>query len=348
MDIKTYQSQLPLLRAARVVPLVWGAHGIGKSSMYQDYFTVNLRLGNMEVGDVVGFPVERGDTMEFLAPDWWVSLDEYCAANPDKVAVLHLDELNHIRKDMQSIIFQLVLDRRINERILHQNVQIVASANPPTDDYPGVFDFTNRALLDRFCHVSLHPSLDEWLTWASAAGIDRDRVAFLRANPQFLEMKSVPYDALQNAHPSRRSQEMADRLVKLGAVDELVYGMIGIEAHEAFKAFKAEQEKTLLAVDEILNFGKREQAKLETMIKKEQFASIDESVAALVIEMKERGKEVISEKEVKGICAFLQALPIDHACKAILELTNGIEACQFELDTPEMVAYLEKELVHGK
>lgn len=335
MKISTYKSQLPILHSSRVVPLVWGAHGIGKSSVYEDYYTINLRLGNMEVGDIVGFPVEREGSMSFLAPDWWARLEKYCELNPDKTAILHLDEINHIRKDMQSIIFQLVLDRRVNERVLPSNCQIVASANPPTEDYPGVFDFTNLALLDRFCHISLTPTVDEWAEWAVANDVDRDRVQFLIKNPVYLEMVAKFFDATKYAKPSRRSQAAADRLEKLGAVDEVMYGMVGVEAHEAFKAYKAAVEKESVTAADIFAYKKATREKIRKMREAAEMATLGKIVDTVAADIKTRAEDVrISKKEADGLAKFIMDLPLEMAHAAALTFT-AIPQCEFEIGEPE-------------
>lgn len=344
MRINDYKAQLPILHTANVVPLVWGAHGIGKSSVYCDYYAVNLRLGNMEVGDIVGFPVERNDTMEFLPPDWWARLVDYCDLNPDKTAILHLDEINHIRKDMQSIIFQLVLDREVNGRKLPDNVQIVASANPPTEDYPGVFDFQNKALLDRFCHITLTPTVDEWAEWAKANGVSSDRVKFILKNPAFLEIQGARFDAVALAKPSRRSQAAADRLEKLGASDEVMYGVVGIEAHEAYKAFKKDEEKERITGAAVLKYLKPTREKVAALAAStDGYAALGLLIDDVAAELKAR-TEKISKREASAVAAFIMDLPPELAMAAGLSFTD-IDSCAMEIDydkQPELMKHFKR------
>lgn len=349
MRINDYKAQLPILQQARVVPLVWGPHGIGKSSAYVGYYTVNLRLGNMEVGDIVGFPVERGDVMEFLPPDWWASLVSYCELNPEKTAVLHLDEINHIRKDMQSIIFQLVLDREVNGRRLPDNVQVVASANPPTEDYPGVFDFQNKALLDRFCHVTLTPSVDEWADWAKENGVSPSRVKFILKNPAFLEIQGARFDAVSLAQPSRRSQAAADRCEKLGASDEIMYGLIGIEAHEAYKSFKKDVDKERVKGVDVLSYKKATKDRVKELASStEGYAELGVLIDDVAAELKAR-TDKLTKKEASALAAFVMDLPADLAMAAGLVFTD-IKSSAMELDydkQPELFAHFRKLFADG-
>jgi len=92
--------------------------------------------------------------------------------------ILFLDEINRGAKDVRNAIFELLLDRKIHNRKLPPDWIIVAAANPPetsegkdTETFD-VEETLDPAYLDRFVHIVLDPSREEWLEYATQAAVN--------------------------------------------------------------------------------------------------------------------------------------------------------------------------------
>lgn len=97
-----------ILTRTDLTPCVVGHRGVGKTAgIFQvcreiDRRYVSLRLGQMEVGDLVGIPYREGETMHWSRPSWWPHED-------DPPTVVHCDELNRAQQeDTLQAIFQFV------------------------------------------------------------------------------------------------------------------------------------------------------------------------------------------------------------------------------------------------
>ncbi len=71
MRITDLKVLLPFAFKAKLTPFIWGAHGVGKSAVIKQYAVENgydfidLRLGQLEVGDLLGLPeIVKGDKAE--------------------------------------------------------------------------------------------------------------------------------------------------------------------------------------------------------------------------------------------------------------------------------------------
>lgn len=280
MNITTYKSALPAFFKANITPLVYGFHGVGKSTAPQQYadegghILVNLRLGNLEAGDLLGIQDFECDAdgikiaTKHFKPDWLRKLEDFAVANPDKYAILHLDEINHIRRDLQSFIWQICLDKRLHTYEFPANLVVIASANPPTKDYPGTLDFKNKALLSRFCHVALRPDLAETLGYFRNT-LQADGVAdFLQEQPQMLNGNLETFTVDAYAAPSPRSWDAFFRLQKAGAPSEALYGMVGTVAGNAYFEYMKNRQEAVIAPNDVLNSYNTTKSGVRKAIKK--------------------------------------------------------------------------------
>lgn len=270
MLLSEYKRALPWLMQSRTSAFVWGHHGIGKSEAVEQfsdenkYKMFNLRLGSMDVGDLLGlgdFVIENGKKVatQFFMPDWLKACFDFCNANPDKWAIIHLDEINRARKDVLSPVFQMVLDYRLHTYEFPKNVYCIASANPPTDDYT-VTDISDNAFMDRFCHIKLTPSTDEWLKYAEATEHDSEVVGFIKEMPDHLSTKLEEFSLDQFVKPSRRSWTKVSKLRKMGTPSDVMaqlgFGLVGITSYLAFEEYCKNSDKPIPGIEVLENYKK--------------------------------------------------------------------------------------------
>lgn len=269
MEIRQFKNALPYLLKANVTPFVWGSHGIGKSQAIRQwcdengYDMIDLRLGTQEVGDLLGLADFLTDdngqkiATKFMTPDWFPT-------DPNAKAIIFLDEINRARRDVLQAVFQLVLDRRLHQYKLPQNVHVVAASNPNTEDYI-VADIGDQAFMDRFCHVKLTPTVSEWVEYGENRKFDRGLLTFIRQQPELLDGHKSDFNI--DVLPSRRSWEAVNRLMiqetPTDILQELCYGLIGKAATVAFIDSLTNAERPL-TVKDILESLEHNMSKVES------------------------------------------------------------------------------------
>lgn len=335
MKIATLKEAIPYLHQAKIAALIWGHHGVGKSQAVRQYCDdnnmgfVDLRLGTQEVGDLLGLAEFKVDpktgekvATKFMQPEW-------LPTDPNSKGIIFLDEVNRARRDVLQAVFQLVLDRRIHTYELPKGWHVIAASNPNTEGYI-VADIGDKAFMDRFCHIQLHPTTDEFLKYAENKEFDRDVINFLRTDSNMLQEPMEEITVLQDRKPSRRSWEAVSRLKKLDTpfhvFQELCYGLVGNAATIAFieslknsdKPFSAEQilNKYDTISKKIKEFGdssKNEGGRFDLLK-----ATCDNLQAHL--DKVEKNGVKLEKDQLKNICSFCKDLPVDISFALIREL----------------------------
>jgi len=187
LKVRASQVKPILLRSLQVNrPIfIWGAPGIGKSELVESIVSsgdlgnatmIDMRLALLEPTDLRGYPFRNPETnqMEWSPPSDLPS--EEFAGKFDNV-VLFLDELNSAPPSVQAAAYQLVLNRRIGQYKLPENVRIIAAGNRETDR--GVTFRMPAPLANRFRHINMDVNFDDWQQWAVNNNVHPDVVGYL-------------------------------------------------------------------------------------------------------------------------------------------------------------------------
>jgi len=162
---------------------MWGPPGIGKSDIvgqitntFSNSHLIDIRLSLWEPTDIKGIPYfdSNSGTMVW-APPAELPTEEF-AAQFDHI-VLFLDEMNSAAPAVQAAAYQLILNRRVGQYKLPDNVVIIAAGNREADK--GVTYRMPAPLANRFVHLELAVSFDDWFAWAIENKIQTDVVGYL-------------------------------------------------------------------------------------------------------------------------------------------------------------------------
>lgn len=243
-----------------LTPCVVGHRGVGKSAgIIQacreiDRKYVSLRLGQMEVGDLVGIPFRDGDIMHWSRPSWWPGDDEV-------PTLVHCDELNRAQQeDTLQAIFQFVeppaegLFRSLHTHHLSRRHKVIVSINPPDGTYQVAT--LDRALIDRMIMLFVETDYNCWARYAAERELSGDVRQFLAGNSCLLARQGAPMEL--QVEPTERGWEMVSVLRKNcrfpGDLEMEVYaGVIGKEAAITFMRWLADHKGRPLTAAEVLN-----------------------------------------------------------------------------------------------
>ena len=162
---------------------MWGPPGIGKSDIVgqitkqlKNSHLIDIRLSLWEPTDIKGIPYyAANDNVMAWAPPQELPTEEF-AAQFDNI-VLFLDEMNSAAPAVQAAAYQLILNRRIGQYKLPDNVYIIAAGNREADK--GVTYRMPAPLANRFVHIELAVNFDDWFAWAVENKIHNDVVGYL-------------------------------------------------------------------------------------------------------------------------------------------------------------------------
>jgi len=169
---------------------LWGPPGIGKSDIVKqitESFTnsllIDIRLSLWEPTDIKGIPYFDSVLGKMVWAPPMELPDEELASKYDTI-VLFLDEMNSAAPAVQAAAYQLILNRRVGQYKLPKNVRIVAAGNREADK--GVTYRMPAPLANRFVHIELTVSFDDWFQWAVDNKQHKDVVGYLQFAKQDL------------------------------------------------------------------------------------------------------------------------------------------------------------------
>ena len=241
-----------LLNIAPVRPVfIWGAPGIGKSALVEEFSIevglecVSLLGSQLAPEDIIGIPQIRGNTSEFLPPKMIAREEPY---------VLFLDELNACSQEVQKAFYSLIYERRVGEYHLPEGSIVIGAGNRTQD--AAIVKTMSSALINRMFHVQLKPDVKSWLSWAYANGIHEWVTDYISQRPDHLF--SEPPKTEEPFSTPRSWHMLSDALKEFGAGEKeisadtvrmLSYGSISSSHAGMFTAFVKQLENKYLLTD---------------------------------------------------------------------------------------------------
>lgn len=163
---------------------IWGAPGIGKSAVVQEFAAslgldcVSLLGSQLAPEDIIGVPQIQDGFSVFCPPRTIARSAPY---------VLFLDELNACTAEVQKAFYSLIHERRIGEYRLPEGSIVVGAGNRAQDN--AITRPMSSALVNRMFHVELTASPRLWLEWAAQNGIHPYVYDYITSRPDHLWAK---------------------------------------------------------------------------------------------------------------------------------------------------------------
>lgn len=215
----------------------WGSPGTGKTKWEEalcnhfDWLNIQMIASTREPVDFSGMPVIQEDGTVTLQPigRWFKDV----MTTKKKRVIVHFDEISTAPPAVQAALLKLIHEKIYGEHILPDYVSFIASANPP-DEAANGWAMT-PPMANRFFHFFWNPTTDDWIqgmisgwqnqtfqvlpdNWKDLIPSHRSLVAsFIKTRPNLLQDMPKDESARGYAWPSRRSWDMAARLLADGA-----------------------------------------------------------------------------------------------------------------------------------
>ena len=225
--------------------MVWGAPGVGKSSIIRKAADdrgigfIDVRLAQREPVDIRGLPVPGPDGVKWLVSSDW-------PRDPKSRGIILFDELTAADRSLQVAAYEFILDRRLGELYRVPDGWYICAAGNRTEDR-AVAATMSSALANRFMHVELGGDVESWVAWAQKNDIRPCVTAFLRFRPEMLFRQDG--ENLERGWPSPRSWERVSRMLDVtegedeGLQRSVVHGIVGDRAGVEFMEFRKLSEQ---------------------------------------------------------------------------------------------------------
>jgi hypothetical protein len=265
---------LTTILSAGLVPMVWSAPGVGKSHIINNDL-VNVydgiavavakgrgikfqhsatsgevqvwerRAGDYDLLDYAGLPYVEGGIQRRASPDIWPGV----GATGKVFGFLFLDEFTQAGREKQTVMQRLFDEGRVGDYVLPGHakadpncelglVLIVLAGNRQSDKANSVGMGTQTG--SRVAHVTLEPSVEDWINWANGNDVDPTVVAFVRQCPEYLFKLDPSQKTEHPTGPTPRTLARLSDVVKQHPAPEIetqIYsGVVGEEAARAYIA----------------------------------------------------------------------------------------------------------------
>jgi len=313
MRAKELKKELKNLVLNKIPVFIWGSPGIGKSSIVRDlakeleFEFIDLRLTLMDPTDLKGIPFFDAQKKEAI----WAK-PNFLPSDEESKGILFLDEINSAPPSVQASAYQLILDRRVGDYELPKGWSIVAAGNNESDR--GVVYRMPSPLANRFVHIDMEVSFDDWKSWAYQKGVDSSIIAFLNYKQDMLF--NFDPNSNQKAFASPRSWEYVDKILKSNpsqnSLSELISGAVGEREAMEFLGFK----KVLHRLPDIKDIFEEKDIKID---------DDPEVLFALISSLISHLKKDPSQKNIVTLIKFSHSLPSEFAVMLIKDMQESFD-----------------------
>ena len=271
VKISQAQSMITGFLKAKLVPLLVGSPGMGKSQIYQQIadtyglLMIDFRLGTADVTDVNGFPKINDNKAGYVPMDTFPIEGDPIPEGYNGWLLL-FDEITAAVPTLQAAAYKIILDRRVGKYRLHPNVAVCAAGNLESDN--AVVHPMSTALQSRLVHIELMVDATEWTNWAATNDVDHRITDYIKFMPNNLFTFSPDHTDKTYACP--RTWEFANRVLKVTEEDSkdrlpMLAGTIGEGVAREFLGFM-KIYKDLPTPAEIANDPERIKVPLEPSV----------------------------------------------------------------------------------
>lgn len=318
--------------------------GVGKTSAYKQCAEelgigyIGLYAAALEGPDFMGLPDkdrEKGIT-RYLAPQFIPTVQAVNEGMFEDRGILVFEEINRVPSDTVSVLYPLLLERRINGHDLAQGWKIGVTMNPDSLNY--MVNSLDDAMLDRFVAIEVTANLDDYTDYSIKNSPNDDVLAFIQACPDMLLIvkKSADSTALSKSPTPRAWTKVQEILNNCSLEDsimkQLISGIVGPEAASSFFGFMKDRSFKIPSTEKILNDYEEVYPVISEILEKNRLDIMNLVIKKVILNFE------INDNHMKNLNAFVNSLP-DELGILFLKLLATKRADDFEKVVPYITAF---------
>jgi hypothetical protein len=289
--------------------------GVGKTSAYNQCANelnigyIGLYAAALEGPDFMGLPDkdrEKGIT-RYLAPQFLPTVQAINDGIYPPKGLLVLEEINRVPSDTTSVLYPLLLERKINGHSLAPGWKIGVTMNPDTMNYS--VNSSDDAMLDRFIAIEVTADLNDYIDYSIENSPNDAVLEYLQACPDMLLIvkKTADATALSKSPTPRGWTKVQELLNNCDLHEKLMYelimGILGPETASSFFGFMKDRSLKIPSTDTLLNDYDQVKPIVIEILNKNRLDILNLVLRKLVIDLQ------LSDVHMKNLNAFLDALP---------------------------------------
>lgn len=318
--------------------------GVGKTSAYNQCAGelgigyMGLYAAALEGPDFMGLPDkdrEKGIT-RYLAPQFLPTMQAVSEGLFPPKGLLVLEEINRVPSDTTSVLYPLLLERKINGHSLAPGWKLGVTMNPDTLNY--TVNSLDDAMLDRFVAIEVTADLEDYIDYSIANHPNDDVLAFLQACPDMLLLvkNSADGTALSKSPTPRgwtKVQEILNNCtLNEKLMKELIAGILGPETASAFYGLIKDRDFKIPAADRLLNSFSEVMPDLEEIQAKHRLDIMNLIIKKVIMTFE------LNETHLTNLNAFVEYLP-EELSILFFKLLVTKRADDFERVTESLSAF---------
>lgn len=289
--------------------------GVGKTSAYKqcaeemDIGYMGLYAAALEGPDFMGLPDkdrEKGIT-RYLAPQFLPTIQAVREELFPEKGILVLEEINRVPSDTVSVLYPLLLERKINNHSLAPGWKIGVTMNPDALNYS--VNSLDDALIDRFVSIEITADIDDYMDYSLKNYPNDDVLSFLSACPDMLLVtkRSADSTALSKS-PTPRGWTKVQEILNNCSLDEklmkqLIAGILGPETASAFYGFLRDRGIRIPSAEKLLNNFDEVKPVIEEIMDKNRLDIMNLIIKKVIYSLE------MNETHLKNVNAFVEFLP---------------------------------------
>lgn len=288
-----------LYKKTNTVTALISERGVGKTSAYQQSAEelgieyIGLYAAALEGPDFMGLPakdLDKGIT-RYLAPQFLPTQSAIEAGHYQAKGLLVLEEINRVPSDTVSVLYPLLLEKKINGHVIGEGWAIGVTMNPDTLNY--LVNALDDAMLDRFISVQVEPTIEDYLAYSRDHNGNEKVLAFLEDFPDMLlNTNTASESGVLSKSPTPRGWTSVQEIMNTcelpeHLLTEVIKGIVGPIATSAFLGHIGKLRVAVPSAKGILTDYKGQQAKVLKLVEERQtpiLTRVIENVVALLEE----------------------------------------------------------------
>lgn len=291
--------------------------GIGKTSAYKQCADelgigyINLYAAALEGPDFMGLPDkdrEHGVTI-YLAPQFLPTKQAIRMGMYPEKGILVLEEINRVPSDTVSVLYPLLLEKKINGHDIADGWAIGVTMNPDTMNY--LVNSLDDAMIDRFISIEVNAEVEDYIDYSLKNDPYDDVLAYLQACPDMLlVVKKAADSTALSKYPTPRGWTKVQELLNHCSLSEklmreLVAGVVGSQAAASFYGYLRNRDIKIPSTEKLLEKYDEVREEIQSLIHNKHIDIMNYVIKKMVNSFR------MNELHCKSIDGFLTDLPME-------------------------------------